>query len=104
MMNLERVGETTSSLISGLATTNNFLSLPRGIIHSYPAGEPGPAPAAVPLASDAAAPPRPATVVRDRRHVLDPGDLEAGRGQRPDRRLPPRTGPLHEDVHTLDAV
>src|SRR5215207_4903401 len=53
---------------------------------------------------DAAALARPATVVRHRRHVLDPGDLEAGGGQRPDRGLATGARPLHEDVDLLQAV
>src|SRR6266705_2647602 len=53
---------------------------------------------------DAAAFARPAAVVRHRRHVLDPGDLEPGRGERPDRRLAARAGALHEHVDLLQTV
>src|SRR5438093_1563323 len=55
-------------------------------------------------ASDAAAFARPAAVVRHRRHVLDPGDLEPGRGERTDRRLAARAGALHEHVDLLQTV
>src|SRR5437867_1339808 len=55
-------------------------------------------------ASDAAALARPAPVVGNRRHVLDPGDLETRRGERTDRRLATGSRALHEDVHPLEAV
>src|SRR5438874_11077845 len=53
---------------------------------------------------DATALARPASVVRHRRHVLDPGDLEARRGERADRGLPARTRALHEHIDPLEAV
>src|SRR6266550_1785729 len=53
---------------------------------------------------DAAALARPAPVVRHRRHILDPGDLEARRGERADRGLPARTRALHEHIDPLEAV
>src|SRR5207247_5706747 len=55
-------------------------------------------------ALDAAALARPAPVVGHRRHILDPGDLEARRGERADRRLTARTRALHEHVHALESV
>src|SRR5215212_8639428 len=57
-----------------------------------------------PPASDAAALARPATVVRHRRDVLDPCDLEAGGGQRTDRGLAARTRAFDEDVDLLQTV
>src|SRR5512132_3046954 len=53
---------------------------------------------------DATALARPAAVVRHRRHILDPGDLEARRGERTDRGLPARTRALHEHIDPLEAV
>src|SRR5438132_9924380 len=53
---------------------------------------------------DAAALARPTPVVRHRRHVLDPGDLEARRGERTDRGLPARTRALHEHIDPLETV
>src|SRR5438874_9483798 len=54
--------------------------------------------------SDPAALPGPAAVVRHRRDVLDPQDLQPGGGQRPDGRLPPRARTLHEHVDLGEAV
>src|SRR5262245_11272092 len=106
MVNRERTGETTSSAICGRATMNN--------VHPSSTGDHPVLPASWvsrarwcgrgPRASDAAALPRPAAVVRHRRHVLDPGDLEPGRGQGTDRRLTARTRALHEHVDLLQAV
>src|SRR5438445_6110113 len=53
---------------------------------------------------DATALARPAPVVRHRRHILDPGDLEARRGERADRGLSARTRALHEHIYPLEAV
>src|SRR5512132_2110193 len=53
---------------------------------------------------DATALARPATVVRHRRHILDPGDLEARRGERTDRGLSARTRAFHEHIHPLESV
>src|SRR3954447_6275201 len=99
MVNRERVGETTSSEICGRATMNN--------VHPSSAGDHPVLPASwvsrpricgrVPLASDAAALTWPAAVVRHRRDVLDPGDLEAGGSQRTDRGLAARTRAFDED-------
>ena len=58
----------------------------------------------VPLASDAAALARPAAVVRHRRHVLDPGDLEARGRERADRGLAARSRALHEHIDPLEPV
>src|SRR6185295_3341282 len=52
----------------------------------------------------AAALARPAAVVRHRRHILDPGDLEARRGERTDRCFSARTRALHEHIHALESV
>ena len=46
---------------------------------------------------------RTAAVVRNRRHVLDRLDLQAGRGERLDRRLAAGARTLHAHVHPLDA-
>src|SRR5512132_32064 len=53
---------------------------------------------------DATALARPAAVVRHRRHILDPGDLEARGGERTDRGLSARTRALHEHIHPLESV
>src|SRR6185295_15875902 len=105
MANRDRMGETTSSLICGLATMNNLTYLlRRGIIHFFPAlvRPELSRPACRPL--DAAALARPAAVVRHRRHVLDPGHLQPGGGERADRGLAARAGSLHEDVHLLQPM
>src|SRR5207244_13341904 len=47
---------------------------------------------------------RPAPVVRDRRHVTNRGDLQAGRLQRADGRLSAGPGASHEDLDLLEAV
>src|SRR5262245_57711344 len=47
---------------------------------------------------------RPASIVRDRRHIADRGDLKADRLQRPQRRLAARARPHHLDVEHLHAV
>src|SRR5437773_6639526 len=47
---------------------------------------------------------RAAPVVRNRRHVTDRGDLQTGRLQRADGRLPARAGTTHEDFDLLQAV
>src|SRR5712692_3873310 len=47
---------------------------------------------------------RPATVVRDGRDVADERDLEAGGGQRAQRRLAARPRALHQHAHVLEAV
>src|SRR5450756_956180 len=47
---------------------------------------------------------RPATVVRDRGHVADRGDGEAGRLQRTQRRLAARTRTRHLDLEGAHAV
>src|SRR6267142_797163 len=47
---------------------------------------------------------RPATVVRDGRDVADQRDLQAGGGQRAQRRLAARARALHQHGHVLEAV
>src|SRR3954464_15542782 len=47
---------------------------------------------------------RPATVVRYRGHVLDAGDLDAGRLQRADGGLTSRPGPLDQHIDPAHAV
>src|SRR5215472_4491784 len=47
---------------------------------------------------------RAAAIVRNRRHVLDGTNLEAGRLQRPDRRFPARAWTLHENIDLAHAV
>src|SRR6476660_3246308 len=106
MVNRERVGVTTSSAICGRATMNNVHPssagdhplLPTSWVSRTAMVRPGSA------ASDAAALAWPAAVVRHRRHILDPGDLEPGRGQGTDRRLTARTRALHEHIDLLQAV
>src|SRR6478672_3274529 len=106
MVNRERVGVTTSSAICGRATMNNVHPssagdhplLPTSWVSRTAMVRPGSA------ASDAAALAWPAAVVRHRRHILDPGDLEPGRGQGADRRLAARTRALDEHVDLLQAV
>src|SRR6478672_7265509 len=106
MVNRERVGVTTSSAICGRATMNNVHPssagdhplLPTSWVSRTAMVRPGSA------ASDAAALAWPAAVVRHRRHILDPGDLEPGRSQGTDRRLTARTRALHEHVDLLQAV
>src|SRR5438105_8550824 len=46
----------------------------------------------------------PATVVGDRRHVVDRADLQSHRLERPDGRLAPRARSLHEHLDLLEAV
>src|SRR6186997_3624417 len=100
------MGETTSSEIWGRATMNNVHPSSTGDQTLLPAsrGVPGRSCGRVPLASDAAALAWPAAVVRHRRHILDPGDLQPGRGQGTDRRLTARTRALHEYIDLLQAV
>src|SRR5579872_4019294 len=45
---------------------------------------------------------RTAAVVRNRRHILDGADLQAGGGERLDGGFAARTGALHAHVHALD--
>src|SRR5215469_16902994 len=47
---------------------------------------------------------RAAAIVRNRRHVLDGANLEAGRLERPDRGLTPRAWTLHENVDLAHAM
>src|SRR5580698_4195968 len=47
---------------------------------------------------------RAAAVVRNGGDVLDPGDLDASRGERTERGLPPRAGPAHEHVDAAHPV
>src|SRR2546428_12689838 len=107
MMNFERVGETDSSWIVGLATMSTALPPWRGIIHSYRASSPCRRPderSACARVLDAAALPGPAPVVRDRRDVVDAQDLQAGGGQRPDGRLSAAARAPHDHVDPLHAV
>src|SRR5438067_10841430 len=97
MTNFERVSETVSSWIVGLATMSNCMTslardhpfLPRLFTCRRRTQ-----PSAFTAGLDAAALPGPAPVVRHRRDVVDAEDLESRRGERPDGRLATGTRPL----------
>src|SRR6266542_6176147 len=112
MANFDRVGDTGVSWIWGLATISTASTSSAGDHPFLPRQSSG-APAHERAAggatscarpSDPAALARPAAVVRHRRDVLDPDDLQAGRGERPDGGLAARAGALDEDVDLLQAV
>src|SRR6266516_4893103 len=110
MTNFEHLWPMVSSWIWGRATMSNSFAPPGG-------GSAIPAPPSLPPAAGTAgatgpssvrldAPPLAgaAPVVRDRGDVLDPQDLEPGRGEGPDRGLPAGAGTLHEHVDLRQAM
>src|SRR3712207_2671797 len=114
MANRDLVEETDSSWICGRATMNmlppccggSSTPAPRRVAspasdHAGVRHRVGPVPRRV---LDATTLLRTHAVVRHRRHVLDPGDLEPRRGERADRGLAARARTLDEHVDLLQPV
>src|SRR4051812_45104196 len=109
MMNFDRFWATFSSWIWGRVTMNNCLYLLGAkdhplLLRSIPASTRRSAGDGSCVLLHPAALARPAAVVRDGSHILDPDDLDPRGRERTDRRLASRPGALHEHIHANHAV